>query len=204
MYDYETSAATAQGRARVVAPPWQEPHIAANVPPYWIAHALPEGSRVLLVGDATGFYYPPGTIYATAFNVHPLEPLADKPAPVILAALREMGVTHILVRWPEIWRLANTYGYPASLSAALFHPEAHRAPPTLPILETLREAGMKIQHVGHRIPGSAAFDPKKRNPYCPPPDWPTTTLYALTPVGAPADWAPPKLSPPKSHNEDQP
>jgi hypothetical protein len=80
--------------------------------------ALPAGSRVMLVGQATAFYMPPGTIYATTFDPHPLAEMARRglSGEAMRAALEGMGVTHVLVHRREIARLRNSYGYPLLLS----------------------------------------------------------------------------------------
>jgi len=166
------------------APPVPAATIAREFSPYWPAAALPSGSRVLLVGDAAALYYPPGTIYATVFDNHPLEALAELPAKRILARLRAMGVTHILVRWPEIWRLAGTYGYPAPLSEDIYDHWREGRGPSLNILDRLQSIGMKKLYE----PPAAAISR--------PPHWPDVTLYALPPPGAPKDWQPAKIHPP--------
>jgi len=89
-------------------------NFAAQFRYYRPANTLPEGSRLMLVGDAGAFYFPPGTIYATVFDRHPLEKIIDRRPPA--AALREMGVTHVLVNWSEINRLTHTYGWPSELA----------------------------------------------------------------------------------------
>ncbi|MFW6133816.1 MAG: hypothetical protein ACOC8F_07955, partial [Planctomycetota bacterium] len=93
----------------------------AERPPYRFAAELPEGSRILLVGQAAAFYFPPDTVYATPFDDHPLAELVrearkeNKPPAWIARKLRDDGITHIWVSWAEIARLARTYGYPAAL-----------------------------------------------------------------------------------------
>ncbi len=89
--------------------------LAERAPDYRDANALGGESRLMLVGEARGFYFPPGTIYATAFDDHPYrEALAGRdPA----GALSRAGVTHVFVAWLEIRRLTYTYGWPAEMSA---------------------------------------------------------------------------------------
>ncbi len=101
-----------------VIPPYSGRTIVTQADGAALATNLPEGSRILLVGDAKGFYFPQGTVYATAFDTHPLAKLIDsglKPAG-ILAQLRLRGITHVWVDWGEMGRLKNTYGYSAALS----------------------------------------------------------------------------------------
>ena len=76
-------------------------------------------SRPMLVGEVPAFYMPAGTVYATAFDSHPLDEMITEglsPADA-LARLETMGVTHVFIDWFEVLRLTDTYGYPASLSA---------------------------------------------------------------------------------------
>jgi len=84
---------------------------------YRSANALPPGSRVLLVGEARAFYFPPHTAYATLFDAQPIAgALAGDAHPgEVVRRLRRMGVTHVFVAWAEIVRLSRTYGWPADL-----------------------------------------------------------------------------------------
>ena len=82
---------------------------------------LPEGSKIAMLGNASVFYAPANTVYATAFDAdgrRPI-PLGGTPAQT-LANLRAAGVTHVLVDWEEIYRLATTYGYPAAYVDDMF------------------------------------------------------------------------------------
>jgi 4-amino-4-deoxy-L-arabinose transferase-like glycosyltransferase len=120
--------------------------IAALAPPYQQAHQLPAGSRILLVGDAKGFYFPSHIAYATAFNAQPLDEMIRQglsPA-AILAQLHRDGITHLWFDWFEIRRLATTYGFPASLSAELPQRWRDDRPPSLPILRELQALGMTV------------------------------------------------------------
>lgn len=90
--------------------------------PLWQpAWELPEGSRLLLVGEAQGFYFPPDTVYATAFDANPLAELvaAGLEPDEVVRRLRDRGITHLWVNWSELARLATTYGYPAELTSDL-------------------------------------------------------------------------------------
>ena len=153
--------------------------IAVNDPRWKFAYALRPDCRVLLVGEARGFYFPPGTIYATAFDSHPLARMADRglgPAEV-LAELRRMGVTHVWVHWLEIWRLAGTYGYPASLSAELWGRLRDGKPPALQVLERLPGGARVVEELNWpRRPRPA---PETWRPFRFPTHWPLATLYAL-------------------------
>jgi len=122
-------------------------------------YGLPVESRPMLVGEARAFYLPSGTLYATAFDSHPLAEMIESgmSAEEILAELQARGVTHLYVNWAEIIRLALTYGYPASLAGeplALL-PEGYRIysgqpldralkdQPRLAILEEMKALGLK-------------------------------------------------------------
>ncbi len=74
-------------------------------------NGLPEGSRVLLVGEARVYYLEVPTVYAVVFSDGSIEGiLAGGPEPA-LARMRELGITHLYVNWCEIRRLRETYGY---------------------------------------------------------------------------------------------
>jgi hypothetical protein len=55
--------------------------LAQNFPDTKSANALPPGSKVMLVGEARAFYFPPGTVYATVFDADnlPLVRVCDMP-----------------------------------------------------------------------------------------------------------------------------
>ncbi|MCD4823310.1 MAG: hypothetical protein K8S55_01775 [Phycisphaerae bacterium] len=159
-------------------PPFEGGDIAKSLQYKRIAD-LPEGSRVLLLGDATGFFFPANTIYATTFDRHLLEDIAAAPDATMLDKLRERGVTHILVNWHEIWRLAGGYGFPGCLSGELLgHAQAGRQP-TLEVLECLKKAGMEALCFFPTVPDAPRDDVTSWQPYKPPRNWPTWTLYAL-------------------------
>ena len=82
---------------------------------YRDANALGPQSRLMLIGEAKGFFFPAGTIYATVFDDHPFQEALAGGDPA--GALSRAGVTHVFVAWPEISRLAETYGWPAEISA---------------------------------------------------------------------------------------
>ncbi|HDZ22289.1 hypothetical protein LCGC14_0238860 [marine sediment metagenome] len=76
-------------------------------------------ARVMLVGHPLAFYMPAGSVYATAFDAHPLAEMIEqgRSPRQMLDDLQGRGVTHILINWDEIIRLAHTYGFPPSLAA---------------------------------------------------------------------------------------
>ena len=176
--------------------------IAATHPLYSQANALPEGSRVLAVGEARAFYFPPKTIYNTVFDANPLaEMLRERLTPrEILKRLRGDGVTHLLVNWAEIWRLAATYGFPAELSAELWERSQNGRPPGLQIIDDL---GAEIvfeldrpkpttQSDSQPAANQSAEEPKpkpptKWKPFEYPRHWPIVTVYRLPPQTPPSD-----------------
>lgn len=88
---------------------------------------LPQGSRVLMVGDAEVFDATFPLIYNTVFDESLFEQLTAspeestvpaksrrmKPAREILTAFRQQGITHVVVHWGEIlrYRQPGSYGY---------------------------------------------------------------------------------------------
>lgn len=161
--------------------------IAVNDPRWKPAYELPEGARILLVGEARGFYFPPGTAYATAFDVHPLADMVDRglKPDEILAELRRMGITHVWVDWAEVWRLAGTYGYPASLGAELWGRLRDARGPALDVLDRL-PGGVRAADVLD-WPREPRPNPRTWQPFRFPTHWPPASLYALPrPDQAPA------------------
>lgn len=124
---------------------WDGQDIARQSRSYAPAAQLPSGSRIMLVGDAKLFYFPSGTVATTAFDPHPLEEWIDQglSSPEILRRLKAMGVTHLWFNWIEIRRLANSYGFPASLSVQACQNMRAGLRPTLPILTSLENLGAK-------------------------------------------------------------
>lgn len=75
-------------------------------------NALPEGSRVLLLGEARTSYLTMPHVYATVYDSHPLlEALHGRPG-AAREALQALGVTHVYVNWSEVQRLETTYAFP--------------------------------------------------------------------------------------------
>jgi hypothetical protein len=86
---------------------------------------MPKTSKILLVGQATAFYMPADTIYATVFDSDGARPIPlGKTPSETLSNLRALGVTHILVDWQEMDRLAKSYGYPAAYVGDMFERES--------------------------------------------------------------------------------
>jgi len=105
-------------------------------------NALPEGSRVMLVGEARTYYLRRPCDYAVVFNHHPLAMAArkDPSGPALMAWLRCRGVTHLLVHWAEIGRLQATYGMDPEIDENLF--------------ERMIAAGLE-EAASFRLPGAA-------------------------------------------------
>jgi hypothetical protein len=169
--------------------------IASNMPPAeWLGdRSRPDGEcKLLLLGEAKNFYFPPETLYATVFDRHPLEACEAAGGPEILRELRRRGITHIFVNWHELWRLAGTYGCPASLSYDLHRCRQVGRPPTLGMLEDLKIAGLRETRREYRSAEVKRWaesadpaqlrtksDPTRWDPFRPPPYWPVVSLYAL-------------------------
>ncbi|MEM8738291.1 MAG: hypothetical protein AAGG38_07415, partial [Planctomycetota bacterium] len=82
---------------------------------------LPEGSKVMVVGDNQPlFYFEPELVYASAFDPSPLTPVlrATQDPSAVAARLREEGVTHLWLGLSEIERLHATYGFDDEVTAA--------------------------------------------------------------------------------------
>ena len=124
-------------------PPYEAPVVAEQLTP-WPRQA-PHAKRILLVGSATAFYYPSGTLYATPFDARQmldwLRP--DLPPPQRLAHLKSLGVTHVMVHWGEIARLAHTYGVPHVLADGVTRAAKEGIPPRLPAIDDLIPLGVR-------------------------------------------------------------
>ena len=85
--------------------------------------SLPDGARVLLVGQAGVFHFRHPIVYNTVFNEETLETMSRGLAPEpIRRALRARGITHIYVDWHEIerYRSPGNYGFTDYVTAELF------------------------------------------------------------------------------------
>lgn len=101
---------------------------------------LPPDAVLMLVGDVGRMLYEPTeTVYATAFDRHPLEDLLALPAEdgrleaseiqAITRSLRDAGVTHVRFGWAELARLDRTYGLSPSFQAEILSTLARAWPP---------------------------------------------------------------------------
>ena len=170
--------------------PWTGQEIAGEQSPYSIAAGLPKGAKIMLVGESRAFYFPPGTIYATAFDPNPLAADIDaaKGDPQeLLRRLRAAGVTHILVNWAEVWRLAATYGFPPQLTSGLWPAAQAGEPPRIEAMDGAKMPALKIEHfyrdadgdLTTRPAGTAVAAPPYWKPFDFPHGWPIITLYTL-------------------------
>lgn len=100
-------AATAQDRASILET--LGPEAAANL-------LLPPDARVLLLGDATPFYYSLPVRYATTWDTHPLAAIIrDRPGEpdgtagaAWASALRDDGVRYVIANFAELDRLRRS------------------------------------------------------------------------------------------------
>jgi hypothetical protein len=171
--------------------PWSGREIASQQSPYSIAAGLPKGSKIMLVGEARAFYFPPGIVYATAFDPNPLAVAinASKGDPQeLLRRLRAAGVTHIWVNWAEMWRLAATYGLPPQLAGGLWPAAQAGQLPRIDALDGAKLPALKIEHF-YRDPtgqlttqpaaGTTVSAPTRWDPFAFPHGWPVITLYTI-------------------------
>lgn len=135
--------------------------------------------KTMLLGSAMAFYYPPGTRYATCFDRHPLEILLAQglgEREIMEIAMSE-GVTHIVVCWREIWRLAGTYGFPHSLSAELYYRWQARRPVGLRVFDGMIAHGARALAADTAHP--PVVDSRTWDPWQYPRGWPELTIYEL-------------------------
>ncbi len=152
--------------------------IAKTAAPWSLAHQLPPNSKLLLIGQDDPYHFPPGTLYATGWDVHPLERLIarypDSPE-AILRGLRNLEVTHIWVNWSRLETLAHTTGYPAALQADQRARLAEGKPIGLDVLDTLMRLGLhpigRVGPDGVLRPGSVDGPP------------PSISIYRLPALG---------------------
>jgi hypothetical protein len=170
--------------------PWSGQEIASQGSLYCAAAGLPKGSKIMLVGESQAFYFPTGAVYATAFDPNPLATAIDASKgdpPELLRRLRAAGVTHIWVNWPEIWRLAATYGFPPQLTSGLWPAAQAGRPPRIDALDPARMPGLKSENFYRGAGGAittqparpAMAAPARWEPFDFPPGWPMMTLYAI-------------------------
>ncbi len=75
-------------------------------------NSLPEGSKIILVGEVRPALFLHPTIYSTVWDPHPLEGIEKKCAfSQALVQLQRTGATHIFFNGYEFERLRNTYAH---------------------------------------------------------------------------------------------
>jgi len=159
---------------------------------------LSDESRPMLVGEARAFYFPSSTVYATTFDRHPLAAMmASDPTPQeAMDHLRAMGVTHVVVGWEEIVRLAETYGYPEVLSREAVACYEGAWPgdgetggfarrPTLKLFEQMRPLGV----ISKVVLAPAPQTQPATQPTSQPATQPTTQPFYLPPTVYVMPWA---------------
>jgi 4-amino-4-deoxy-L-arabinose transferase-like glycosyltransferase len=180
-------------------PPLPADEVLLTFPDLHASRQLPEGSRLALIGEARAFYYPPDTLYATAFDTHPLD-MPDATPEEYRRRVRDLGVTHLFVNWFELRRLAATYGVTPTFTEGLYNRWQQGQPPSLPLLEALNARPVPFLVTTDDglvpVPGTTYRPdvPKpKRTEWRwkhPPVGWPVLSVYAIPPVDAPSDWQP--------------
>ncbi len=80
-------------------------------PAFAAASALPARARVLFVGEPRGLAFPRAFLAPSQHDVSPLRPVLEAAASAREAGerLRRQGITHVLVNWGELARLAPAY-----------------------------------------------------------------------------------------------
>jgi len=140
--------------------------------------SLSENARFLLIGNMQLFYFPSGTIYAIPFDANPLAEIIESESSPrrMLERLRGLGVTHLWVNWAEVWRLAQTYGYPDVLSGELFERWEKRQRPGLSVLDEFEKLGAVPRDIDPDRPFAAGVYWKPR---AKPVPWVAVTVYTL-------------------------
>ena len=82
---------------------------------------VPDGARVLLVGEARAFYFGRSVDYHIVFNRNPFAEVVRGADDVgeIIRWLRESGYDYVLVNWSEVERLSATYGFAPEINPVL-------------------------------------------------------------------------------------
>jgi hypothetical protein len=85
-----------------------------NAPLARLDAVLPQGARVLLIGQASVFHLRSDVLYNTVFNPDRFEQIARGRTPAeVREALQAAGITHVYVDWSEIarYRRPGNYGF---------------------------------------------------------------------------------------------
>ncbi len=162
-------------------------------------------AKFLLVGDAAVFYYPDGTKYAVCFNEQPTDQLMREKKNLV-ESLRADGITHVIFNWREIWRLAYTYGLPATMTEGLYDQAKRGLPASTPVTRQLLAEGARPAKLPLAPPlAGKVVDTWVVNPYQLPKHFDTITILAIPPEGASGDWRPKEVTlPPLPNPTTQP
>jgi hypothetical protein len=84
---------------------------------------LPVTAKLMLVGDATPFYWMCPIEYHTVFNPSPLAEMVNsgKSPAEIVEWMRSRKIAFVYVNWMEMRRLRATYGFWPEITAGLFN-----------------------------------------------------------------------------------
>lgn len=106
---------------------------AVSPPIRFLNENLPDGSKVLCVGEAAVFYAEFPLVYNTVFDRSifrqwcaedrpgtPAAELSLREASEIRQTFREQGITHVYANWSEILRYRTSYGYTDFVAPARF------------------------------------------------------------------------------------
>lgn len=122
--------------------------------------AMTDDHRMLMVGDAAMFYRPVDSIYATVFDADPLVELLKGG----VEAMRQRGVTHVLINWTELRRLSATYGYPEPVGPAVFDWKGGPEPPEIPLLDELKRQGLRLHEHYYAQQAPSTTQPAQTQP----------------------------------------
>ena len=92
---------------------WQPGELAQLANRQWVTQYV-GGGRLLMVGDVRPLNFPPGTLYASVWEMDPLVRAArdTSDANEIVRRLHDdYGITHLYINWREIRRVRSTYGW---------------------------------------------------------------------------------------------
>lgn len=87
---------------------------------YWLYPAIefanrriPPGEKILSIGEATSFYFPRNFIFATVFDLNPLDEILGSSGDQqeAVRALSRRGIKYIFVNYSELERLQRTYQF---------------------------------------------------------------------------------------------
>jgi len=139
---------------------------------------FPADARFLMVGDVP-FYFPDGSLYATAFDRSPLLELAQGATPQkSMDRLRERHIDYIWVAWSDLFRLSRSYGIALELSEPIYKCLAAGQQPALPQIEQFKPLGL-VEVYSSKLPADDRRAFRLLTPDGKTIIWPHTTIYAL-------------------------